>query len=465
MVQKAFVWMFLVLLSLNFIPSYGQTDTEELRLAVDILKGKDNTKDKTWALDQLLESQNYENDAFVQNVLGIAYLHGIGTDPDTVKAIAYFEQSGLMGYSPAYHNLGMYYKYADNGRQDFVKAYETFSKGAELDDPNCCYNTGYMKYKGLGCQQNYGEAFCLFSKAAGFNHAPSVYMLGLCYRNGYGVEADTAIGNILLRQSAGLGYEDAIEELFIEEPENNAFIHSAEYDETMQYPDIMPDIQPYLPLNNKVMTGSYQGFVVTYDWSGEHLISEKPLSVDMTVQRDTAMGRWIQGPDTIMFTAEVGLDGIFCFDSVEKDMYDRYSPDFTSRYRFEKVDMNYIRGFITGQLCLFSISEREPERPMYVSLHKTSGIEEDDNPEEFTKIAAFTDPYSHQITLKFELSQPVPSAQISIYDRTSVNVGNYTCGAMEAGINVVNFSPGLHEGYYVIYVVTEIQRYQTVIVI
>ena len=452
-------------LALTSVPVFGQSDKDEWRLAVDVLKGKDKTHDRTWAFNLLQESQTQEKDAFVQNVLGIACLHGLGTEPDTTKAIAYMEESGSLGYPLAYHNLGMYYKYANGDRQDFAKAYEAFTKGAEASDPSCLYNCGFMHYKGLGCQQDYVEAIDLFSRAANFNHAPAIFMLGLCYRNGYGVDADTAIGNAYLRQSADLGFRDAMEELLNAEPENKTICYYATQDESSDVPQQMPEVTPYLPLNNQVMTGDYEGELVTYDWSGTYIVSEKPLSVSMSVTRDTATGLWIQGADTIPFKAGVDIDGSFNFAGAEKSLFDRYSRTFYSRYRFEKVDMNYHRGYIVGQLRLYSLDEMEHERPMYVSLHKSTLAEGEleDADGEYAQIVAYADPYSHRITLKFELSQAVESAQISIYDRNSLNVGNYKYGTLEAGVNMLTLTPNLNEGYYVIHVTAGNQKFQAVI--
>ena len=190
---------------LSTVPSFGQTDKNEWRLAVDVLKGKNTSKDKEWAANLLIESQTYEKDAFIQNVLGVAFLHGIGVKADTARAISYFKESGAMGYTQAFHNLGMYYKYATGGKQDFEKAYEAFKNGADAGNPNNCYNCGFMLYKGLGCQQNYKAAIDQFLRAANLNHASAMFMLGLCYRNGFGVEADTTIANIYLRNAARLG--------------------------------------------------------------------------------------------------------------------------------------------------------------------------------------------------------------------------------------------------------------------
>ena len=99
----------LAVLAVAGLPIYGQT-REEMRLAVDILKGKDTSNSKEWAVDVLEQSLQRERDAFALNVLSIAYLHGLGVEADTLKAIAYMEESGANGYKLAYHNLGMFYK-------------------------------------------------------------------------------------------------------------------------------------------------------------------------------------------------------------------------------------------------------------------------------------------------------------------------------------------------------------------
>ena len=462
MKKKTLVNIMFAAFALSALPGFGQTDKGEWRLAVDVLKGKDTSRDKAWAVNLLEESQSTEPDAFVQNVLGIAYLHGLGTEADTAKAVMYFQQSGTLGYPLAYHNLGMYHKYAANGKQDFKKAYEAFDKGAEKGDPSCCYNTGFMKYKGLGCEQNYTEAVELFQRAADFNHTYAMFMLGLCYRNGYGVDADSTIGNAYLRQAADLGNADAMEELLSEEPENHGTRYFAEFDNNVDVPEEMPTIVPYLPVDNRAVAGKYDGLLVTYDWSGHYVISEKPLSADLSVVRDSVTGIWIQGNDTVCFTAKIAEDNSFRFNDVEMNLYDRYSSGFYSRYRFEKVDVNYCKGFITGQLRLYSLDEQEPDRPMYVCLRKDAATMAAGSDDVYEKIRAYSDPYSNRVTLKFELGEAVPSVKVGIYSRMGINLCNYSFGQMEAGVNTLIINPDLEEGYYAAYIWAGTSKYQTI---
>ena len=454
----------LVTTSLSVLPVFGQPDKEEMRLAVDVLKGKDVSRDKAWAVTLLEESQDVEQNAFVQNVLGIAYLHGLGTEADTLKAILYFETSGLLGFKMAYHNLGMYYKYASAGRQDFVKAYESFRRGAELRDPSCCYDCGFMMYKGLGCEQNYPEAVTLFQNAADFNHPAALYMLGLCYRNGYGVNADTAIGNAYLRQSADLGCVGAMDEMEREIPENLSLGFVEMPGQTFEVPTEMPNINPFLPVDNKNIAGQYNGILVTYDWSGKFVTNEKPLNVSVSVKADTISGLWIQGTDTIMYAAIIDKDGSITFDNTESYLYDRYSYNFMSKYRFEKVNLNVDNDFITGQLRLYSLDEKEPSRPMYVSLVKESYSDlASTELNKTNRLKAYANPYDNKVTLKFFLDTAVPSAMVRYYNRMGQAVLQCSLGAMNAGEHSYTMFPNLPDGYYTINLTAGECIYQTII--
>ena len=68
--------------------SYGQTSKYQMRLAVDILKGKDVSTTKEWAVETLEKSLEEDKDAYAMNVLGIAYLHGIGVEADHGKILS-----------------------------------------------------------------------------------------------------------------------------------------------------------------------------------------------------------------------------------------------------------------------------------------------------------------------------------------------------------------------------------------
>ena len=446
------------------IPVLGQSNVDEIKTAINVLKGKDNVMDKTQALNMLELSQQTEKNGKILNVLGVAYLHGIGTDADTTKAIAYFEEAGTLGYSSAYHNLGMYYKYAPGERQNFEEAFNAFKKGANLNSISNSYNCGFMKYKGLGCVQSYKEAIEYFLTAAKSNHADALYMLGLCYRNGYGVETDTATANSYLRQASILGCSGAMEELLNEEPENGVEYQTAVLDASVSVPESMPSIEPLVPWAKQEVTGCYRGYLATYDWSGTNLISEKPLSIVLEVLEEKVSGLWVQGKDSIRVAAVLSDEGILHFDNTEADFYDRYAWNYSSRYRFDKMEMNYNNGRIVGQLRLYSLDEQEPERPMYVCLEKSSLTEEKNLDEEESKLYAYSVPSSNQVILSFNLKESINEIKVSLYNKMGTNCLNYKYGPLEAGKQSLVLPAELEKGYYTIRVEFGVQQLQTIIV-
>ena len=445
-------------------PVSAQLNYDDMRLAVNILKGRETTHSKEWAVDLLEESLKTERDAFTLNVLGMAYLHGLGAEPDTAKAVAYLEESGAGGYKMAYHNLGMYYKYLDLPKQDFVKAYEAFRKGVEAGSPTCCYNQGFMLYKGLGCEQDYTKAADLFLKAAEKGHVTALFMLGLCYRNGYGVERDAERAHFYLERAAKFDYRDAMEELEKETPENDPNRHFMNIDETMEIPATMPDIEPYVPRNTGSLAGKYQGVLVTYDWSGQHVISERPLTVDMREDNGHLDGLWLQGSDSLRFNADVTERGELRFDSTEVVMYDRYSQGRRQQYRFEKADVCCTDDYISGQLRLYSMTEREPGRPMYLCLRRCAYPMGETADSGESKIWTYPNPFSSQVTIKFELEESCKSAKVCLYTRDGINKQNFTLGALEAGEHSYTLTPDVSDGIYVLHVIADQHVYETLII-
>ena len=428
MVTKTLRSSWLIAGALCFASSYAEVQTEDLQRAVDVLAGRDSTQCKEWAV-QLLEG--------------------------AVK-----EDCPL-----ACHILGMYYKYAEEGKQSFQTAYDYFQRGANLGDATCCYDCGFMKYKGLGTEQSYAEAVDYFGRAAEGGHATAIYMLGLCYRNGYGVEPDSAYSYYFLNMAAEMGADEAAEELLRELPENEGILPTEVNDVDVPVYDEMPDIVPYLPLNKKVLAGSYEGILVTYDWSGEWALSAKPLVVDMSVDDAQVQGTWRADGDTVCFKATMKDDGTLSFDQTESKLYERYAPEFYAHFRFEQFDVNYRNGLLTGQLRLYSLDEQEPARPMYVTLRHTTYADGYSAEDESCNIMAYSSPVTHAVTLKFELPEDVPSVHVSLLTQGSLKVADYQYGAMQSGVNTVTFTPSLQPGYYAIRVWAGEHQFQTIVVI
>ena len=121
-------------------------------------------------------------------------------------------------------------------------------------------------------------------------------------------------------------------------------------------------------------------------------------------------------------------------------------------------------GTITGRLRLFSITLREPERPMYIALQKTvyNGNTKGDDAK--SKIYAYPNPFSGQLTVSLELTDDVPSASVGIYSQAGVNIHTYNIGALSCGKNAFTLYPSLPNGIYMLRVIAGRQRFQTIII-
>ena len=438
----------------------AQVDSVEY--AIEILKGLHDGVDASRGISILKAAAADHGSGRAMNALGLAYMKGIGVRQDSAQSVGWLERAGEAGYSDAYHNLGMMYKYAKGGlRQDMGRAYRYFSRGAEGGSVMCAYDAGYMLYKGLGCSQDYAKAVELFRKGADKDHTPNLYMLGLCYRNGYGVERDTARASFYLGRAAMLSYGAAIEELQRERTENSWNGLNASTAVPVEVPATMPSVKPS-PINVKALPGRYVGTLVTYDWSGRHVIGERPLTVDMSARGDTLVGSWCHGGDTVAFAAVATPDGRLRFTRGAVRQMERYTEDSPVLYRFKYADLAVNDGNLAGPLRLYSVTHQEPERPMYVCMKKDFQSGGADSVE-VSRLTAYPNPFSGQVTVEVTLPEPVAEAIVGIFSQSGMNVYSARLGGMDAGVQTFTINPSIPDGVYVLTVMAGNNKYQTII--
>ena len=73
-------------------------------------------------------------------------------------------------------------------------------------------------------------------------------------------------------------------------------------------------------------------------------------------------------------------------------------------------------------------------------------------------------PADNRVVFKFELSDAVPSVNVSLYTRTGMHIGSYSFGEMMPGVNSLTITPDLDEGYYVAYFSARSHKFQAIIV-
>ena len=424
----------------------AQVTESDVTEAVDILKGKSISKTTEWAVKLLQSVDDKELRPTAQNALGIAYLNGLGVAQDSTMAIKCLEEAGRCGSANAYYNLGLLMKNAPHDRQDFAKALRYFEEGAKSGALNCCYLAGYMYYKGLGCEQDYKRAVEYFKKDETGRSLSCQYMLGLCYRNGFGVEIDDKKADEYLQKAAKGNYQFAIEETLRENAE--ILPSTVLADNEVDKPESMPDVEPFIDKNTD-LSGTYKGIIVTYDWSGSQIVKEENLSVTFSKAGDSYRGIWMQGSDTLAVNASIGADGILRFADTRHFMSDRYFEDTKIESQFQDASLALVGPSLTGGLRLYSLTEREPQRPMYLSLSKPLGDSTKEDPN-YCYMAAYPVSGTDKIEIRFLLPRDVKDGLVYLTDQSGLYVKSYNTGALNAGQQRFTISTKLKKGLYVV---------------
>ena len=461
--KKNKIIVVLAFLAAPLTNSFAQDISYEVSEAIEVLKGKSINRTPEDAIKTLFEATSAEDYAVAQNALAIAYMNGIGVERDSIMAIQCFRNAAENGYVNAYHNLGMLEKYAPYGKQDFKKSVQLFEKGAEQGSLMCSYDAGYMYYKGLGCVQSYERAVDYFSRGIESNNPSCLYMLGLCYRNGYGVECDEELAMSYLEKAGQANYRYAIEETLREnsEIEETVFI---ECDNNNVYvPENIPERFSMIN-NDKNLCGSYSGLLLTYDWSGSHLIKEENIRMTIAKENEEYRGAFIIGNDSVAFTSTSDSEGNLLFNNTKLFLSERYSGDNKIDFIVENATLASLCNTLSGNLNLYSVRHQEPQRPMYISLNKEFGGNTHNNPNECS-LTAYPTNNNGSIDVCFLLPKDIKSATICIYTQNGLMGKNYTLGALTSGIHRFTLNPNLNSGNYCISLKADELKGQTIIML
>jgi hypothetical protein len=326
---------------------------------------------------QLADKGNAEG----MNGLANLYNNGQGTAVDESEALKWYVKAADAGYANAWFNVGNTYKMGIGVPVDFKKAYEAFGKGIALNNGPCFYGQGYLLYKGLGVTQNYPAASGLFRKGAQVNNVSSCYMLGLCFRNGYGVERNADSARVYLTKAAEHKDSRALAELKQITPENTDMVMAA----VPQPPAIVArPIDPksgFKKLNQKLpkeldLSGEYTGFVIKFDWSGQHILTQDVLRLKLEQKHKEITGIWEEeGQESVMLNAEL-TDTAVLFKHTEQQLRDHYHEKNKLLVNFKNSYLNLVQSsdtiYLSGNITMYAPKAKEPEKPRLIMLVRTN---------------------------------------------------------------------------------------------
>lgn len=443
-----YMTMFSLIYSMSAFSQSKKVDN--ITEAVNALKGINVQVNKQEAL-KFLKTSADKGSTYAMNALGMAYMHGVGTDVDTVKAIHFLSKAGEMGNVESYHNLGMMYKNAVSGiTQNFEQACHWFKIGADRGSAMCSYDLGFMLYKGLGCTQDYKKAMEYFHIAADRDCSPALYMLGLCLRNGYGTDKDEERATFYLKRAGELGYLAAWEELGREKPEN-------QLDNEKMSDGLTHHVEPSskdFSTNMSNVLGKYQGYMILHDWSNQFVLGEKPLTLTLQKVKDKVACQMLVDKQTISFLADIDSLGFLKLQDSHINLKERYTGATEGvDYIINNIQLRLSDNTISGNLSLYSLLLKEPERPISLLLYKkgkNNTVLDAEETKKLTRIAVSPSPFTDSFTATFELQEKTENAVARFFNQSGMLLQTIKLGSLEAGKHSISISPQLAKGEYVL---------------
>lgn len=386
------------------------------------LTGTGHIRNESKALELYLQCAE-QGSPKAMNALGILYNEGIGTTRNRSKAIEWFARAGKKEYAEGWYNLGLLYKDDTLSRPDFTRAYDCFVKAAALGHYQSAYAQAYLLYKGLGCQQDYATAAALFHKVALTGKPNAMYFWALCLRNGYGIPKNEDSARYWLTLAAQKGYRNAAVELAGGKGENtNENAKSLAAKIKRDFTSNSVNLNQYRKIEHSIpanhITGKYKGYMIRYDWSGQHAIGSSVLTVELSYKNGQLYGKWVQDSIEIPLQATLTPSAVL-FKNMQYSRKDYYSPHRPVPYIFENARLEWtahdkeVR--LSGNIQMFSPKRNEPEKPLYISLKRYETNHTNDNidlsnddgslPAMRGGITAYPNPFNNILTVYFELKE------------------------------------------------------------
>ncbi len=167
-------------------------------------KSESKNEDSCAELFHKLQECARFGDKRCQNMLGIWYEKGIGTEQNYNLALDWIHKSAEQDYVSAFANLGRLYYSGRGIKRDLGKSIYYWTQGANLDEPVCQFRLAYFFFIGEGVEKDTAKAFSLFHKAASHKFSPALFELYRCHINGWGTSKDEKAALKALKEAVKL---------------------------------------------------------------------------------------------------------------------------------------------------------------------------------------------------------------------------------------------------------------------
>lgn len=456
--------------------SYRQVDSL-MKEARQLVKAGDKAPSDPAKYFSLLQPCAQNGHAGAMYGLAECFVRGWGTGKDTATAIEWFGKAGDKNIPKAWYRIGSMYKQGIAGAEpDYDKAYINFCKAADRDVEQAVFMKGYMLYTGLGCTQNYEAAYPLFQKAAAKKNGDAMRFLGLCMRHGYGtaVNTDSAAYWSHLSDKYSKTKYDSMYHVLKSYYKKNPRAGISLFEKIKQARALVKNGNPvntYTRISHSVaaneIEGTYEGWLLKYDWSGKHIINADKIKMELVYRNDSLQGWWTQN-DTVRVELHAMLTPrALVFSGMEYNK--RYSLDVIrpELVQFENARLQMVKdkdsSYLCGDVQLYYATRKEPAKPMYLALVRTAGsnsnkniqyVNDDGSPLSSKAVSAYPNPFSNTINLDFELKKN-SAVQVKLFSLDGKLVFSNAAQQLAAGTYTIPLQPQqLPGGTYVLQLVT-----------
>jgi len=405
-----------------------------------------------------------QGDGEAINALGMMYKRGLGVQQNDEKAFKLFAESANKGYPKAAFNLGLMYKFGNHVVQNQDSSVYWIEKAQDMGFKGADYNLGYAHYKGQGKKQDYKKAIPYFKSGAEKGDASCMFNLGYCYYKGRGVERNRELGKYWIEKAGEKGLSRAID--FISRNDSKSF---GEEKKKLKSAALEP-INAFIPLkykavknavsNNNTIIGEWAGKIISYDWSGEEIENETPISLVLQSTGDGIDGLWVEnGTDPVRIEAQM-LDSIWIFNNTR--LYENQRPLDMTDAQF-KLEQTNGKEYLSGNIRFYSETTKEYTQPSYVILERKASqvITEISNNKQ---VVISPNPFDTHVNVAMQLQQ-AQNISIMIYDMQGRIAHKETPKHYENGDNTVTINLSrLTNGNYIIKIVGETINKSSVII-
>lgn len=221
-----------------------------------------------------------------------------------------------------------------------------------------------------------------------------------------------------------MGYTMAKDELMTKTPET--VIYGGELAKKIQDAQaIMPTTivaNQYQKVQHQVavsdVAGTYTGYLLKYDWSGQNVIEANKLKVTLNFINDSLKGVWLED-DSINLPIQAMLTKkAMVFNQMQYKKTNHYSINKPELAIFQKAFLQLNHSdttvYLSGNIQEFIPTRNEPSKPLFLALQRVEASNnkgninlsnEDGSLLVSTPLHAYPNPFGANLTIDFELKE------------------------------------------------------------